>query len=453
MAVGLGVCALSVRQMPKREPQKCKETATSRKILVWHVSHWAERYGVDSCDWPKNRGLLFVRQFVAPADTESTTYFGQLRDLRGLAQDDRIYHYWKSLWEDLRAMTATQGRNHQGYFLDEHQQPLKEVQIAARLLVSLEETRRALQALSAVNLMERVPLPTFEEFKRMEAAQEAENGRDKTLCGAQDRAKKRSCGKTAASAANAPVENSAENGPEGPENGDSGPTPTCAATVAGPPNDGVPFNTKGNGKDKDNSLTANGNLNENEKTANGSAQGQAEPGNLQTQAEVGKAQSQGQRQAEPYPPATQPQEPLKPKGAEQGQGREETVRHTGSDRPPRSLCPHVGTLGDAGTQVIRRLSGDAQSFAEWVYAKLGLSDGAPVNSEQWRRQVAAIGGIWVYAETQLTGGWLDGFRTWAYERAEYLRDHRNEFDNHVAKWMSDAGYRVRNDRKKARRAM
>jgi hypothetical protein len=431
--------------MAKREPRKRKETATSKRVLVWHVFHWKERYAVDPRDWPAERGLLFVRQVVSPVDTESTHYLGQLRDLEILAGDWRQYHLWKSLWEDLRAMTATQGRLHQGYLLDEHQQPLKEVQIAARLHADLEETRRALEALRAVNLMERVSLPAFGEIKRAQAEQDETNGRDKSLCAAQTRARKRSCAQDGASAANAPVDEGVENGPDAGEISDLGPS----SGADGP----VPAATEGHLPLKGNGLNGNGNPNKNEKTTNGSteAQGQAEG-----VAEPSPAQTKGGTAAEPSPPTTQgtpnamnrvwEPEPIKPKGAE-AEGGVPPVRHTGPKLPPPSLDSHA-TLGSAVKQVIRRLSPDAQQFAEWVYVKLGLAD--PPNSEPWRREVAAIGGVWIFATMNLPATSLEDYRKWAYQRAEDLRDKRVQYANHTRKWMSDAKFEVRNRKKKVR---
>ena len=211
--------------MTERQVKKPDTNAAGERMLAWHLFHWKERYAVDPRNWPAERGLLFVRQVTAPVDTESTHYLGQLRDLESLAGDWRQYHVWKSLWEDLRALTATQSRIHQGYLLDEHQQPLKEAQIASRLHADLD--RRALKALSAVNLVERVPLPSFGEIKRAQAEQNENNGRDKSLCAAQSRARKTSCAQTGASVANAPVVDEVKNGSGAVEISDLGAVRRC----------------------------------------------------------------------------------------------------------------------------------------------------------------------------------------------------------------------------------
>ncbi|MEN6426174.1 MAG: hypothetical protein ABFE13_12470 [Phycisphaerales bacterium] len=418
--------------MAKREPRKRKEAADGKRVLVWHVFHWKERYAVDPRDWPADRGLLFVRQVVSPVDTESTHYLGQLRDLETLSGDWRQYHLWKSMWEDLRAMTATQGRVHQGYLLDEHQQPLKEVQIAARLHADLEETRRALEALRAVNLMERVPLPAFGEIKRVQAEQDETNGRDKAICAAQSRARKRSCAQDGASVANAPVGEGVGNGPGAGEISDSEPSGGAGGHTPAAAEGHLPL--KGNG------LNGNGNPNQNERTTNG-------PTEDQVQAEVAEpspTQAKGGTAAEPGPPTTQP---IKPKGAE-AEGGVAPVRHTGPKLPPPSLDGHTASIGSVVKQVIRRLSPDAQQFAEWVYVKLGLAD--PPNSEPWRREVAAIGGVWIFATMNLPPTHLEDYRKWAYKRAEDLRDKRAQYANHIRKWMSDAKFEVRNRKKKVR---
>jgi hypothetical protein len=280
--------------MAKNETRKRKEAAAGKRVLVWHVFHWKERYAVDPRDWPADRGLLFVRQVVSPVDTESTHYLGQLRDLETLAGDWRQYHVWKSMWEDLRALTATQARIHQGYLLDEHQQPLKEVQIAARLHADLEETRRALEALRAVNLMERVPLPAFGEIKRAQAEQDETNGRDKSLCAAQSRARKRSCAQDDASVANAPVGEGVENGSGAGEISDSEPSGGAGGHVPAAAEGHLPL--KGNG------LNGNGNPNQNEKTTNGSTQDQVQAKGV---AEPSATEGKGRTAAKPSPPTTQ----------------------------------------------------------------------------------------------------------------------------------------------------
>jgi hypothetical protein len=417
--------------MAKREPRKRKETSAGKRVLVWHVFHWKERYAVDPRDWPADRGLLFVRQVVAPVDTESTHYFGQLRDLETLAGDWREYHTWKSAFEDIRMMTATQARIHQGYLLDEHQQPLKEVQIAARLHADLEETRRALEALRAVNLMERVPLPAFDEIKRAPAEPEETNGRDKSLCAAQRRARKRSCAQDAASVANAPVGEGVENGPGAGEISDLGSSGGAGGPVLAAAEGHLPL--KGNGSN------GNGNPNQNERTTNGLTQDQD-----QAEGVTEPSPTQAKATAKPSPPTPQP---IKPKGAE-AEGGVHPVRHTGPKLPPPSLDGHTTTIGSAARQVIRRLSPDAQQFAEWVYVKLGLAD--PPNSEPWRREVAAIGGVWIFATMNLPPAQMEDYRRWAYKRAEDLRDKRAQYANHVRKWMSDAKFEVRNRKKKVR---
>lgn len=424
--------------MAKREPRKRKDAGGGKRRFVYHVFHWDQRYAVNSRDWPAERGLLFVRQFVAPVDTESSSYFGQLQDLRALAKDDPTYHLFKSLWEDLRALCATQGRIHQGYLIDEQQQPLNEAQIAVRLRTGEELTRRVLKALCTVTLVERIVMPSFADIKRQQDDRERQNAEQNDSSGAQNRTKRRSCAQNSAESANCSTMQAAKIGPDAFEKGDSGPPGEASVPVVPASDAAIPL--KGNG------LNGNGNPNQNEKAANGQAEGQAQ---TEGTAQPSPSRTKGNVAAEPSPPATQP---IKPKGAESGEGREETVRHAGSDRPPRSLSPKAGTLGAAGTQMIRKLSGDAQSFAEWVYTKLGLLEVAPVNSEPWRLQVAAIGFVWALAETQLPSDQLESFRQWAYVKAEDRRAHAAEFRNHVAKWMSDAKFEIRKRKKKAMRA-
>lgn len=95
----------------KKSFRTYEKNVAGKRRLVWHVFHWKERYAVDPHNWPAERGLLFLRQVVAPIDTEATHYLGQLRDLETLAADDRRRHRaWKGLWDDLQALTATQSR-------------------------------------------------------------------------------------------------------------------------------------------------------------------------------------------------------------------------------------------------------------------------------------------------------------------------------------------------------
>ncbi len=332
--------------MKKRQLSESDNHGAGEHMLAWRLFCWKEQYG-DPYDWPAERGLLFLRQVTAPVDTESTHYLGPLRDLESLAGDWRQYHVWKSLWEDLRALTATQSRVHQGYLLDEHQQPLKEAQITARLHADLEETRRALKALSAVNLMERVPLPSFGEIRRAQAEQDEDNGRDKSLCAAQSRARKKSCAQNHASVANAPVVGEVENGPGAGENSDSGPSGGAGGPVPAAAEEGFPY--KGNG------LNGNGNQNENEKTTNGLTEGQ---GQAERFVERSPMQTKDNA-AKPNSPATQP---FKPKGAEE-EGVADPVRHTGTKPPLPSLDTPAATKA-AVTQVVCKV---------WIFAVSNLS--------------------------------------------------------------------------------
>lgn len=72
--------------MAKRQNKKRKETSAGKRVPVWHVFHWKERYAVD---------------------TESMHYLSQFCDLETLAGDWRQYHTWKSTFEDIRMMTAS----------------------------------------------------------------------------------------------------------------------------------------------------------------------------------------------------------------------------------------------------------------------------------------------------------------------------------------------------------
>jgi len=53
--------------MTQKSVRRRKENAAGKRVQVWHVFHWKERYAVDPHNWPAERGLLFVRQVVAPA--------------------------------------------------------------------------------------------------------------------------------------------------------------------------------------------------------------------------------------------------------------------------------------------------------------------------------------------------------------------------------------------------
>jgi hypothetical protein len=367
---------------------------------------------------------LFVRQFAGPADTESTQYFGQLRDLEILAGDRHKYHVWKSMWEDLRALTATQARIHQGYLLNEHQQPLKETQIAARLLDTPQDTHDVLEALSAVHLMEYVPLPSFAEQRRGQAESKREKGEQDAPCDGKKRAAK-SCGaQDVAKGADCPTPPTGQNGTVAIETGDSAPMAGDAA--------GADDRRERAGPLKGNGLNQNGNLNQNE-NGNGSAEGQAERKAMEGKAEPAVV---------PCPPTTQP---LKPKEAE-AEGAVEPARYAGSKPSPPSDTATVGTIIK---QVLHRHAPGAQQFGEWIHHNLGLSN--PVNSEEWRRQIGAFASIWGQAVESLSGEWLEKFSDYAKRRAIELGTQQGQYENYVKKWMSDAHWRIVNLRKKASR--
>jgi hypothetical protein len=409
--------------------RRSKQNGRTRRTLVLRIFHWEERYAIHDPRYPYDRGLLFIRLFVAEACTESTHYFGQLRDLRALVGEK--YHHYRDVFHDTVSLAASLGQPYRGYLIDEQYQPLKDTQLATRLDLGLEETRTVLKALLDVHLIERIDLPDFDAIRRASVKQDQDKEGQEESRDGKTRAKKSRGAQSPASEVQSPAPGGGENSPGTVENADSGQPSAAPGGHGAGPESATPFISE-------NGLNPNGNLNAQAKNGNGSAESQG-------QAEAAKANEGQGTPAVPSPPTTQPS---KPKGAE-GEGAGRPARTVGPNAPPRSDC-----TTDAGNATVhfRNFNTEAIGFGEWIYDRLGFKPPGDDRRDQefWRREVAAYASIWVYACQRLTATQLPGFREWSIAEATRLCVTRNSFKNHVKKWMSNAKYRVRTLVKKAR---
>ena len=148
--------------MAKREPRKHKDAGgggRKRTPKVLHIFHWQERYERES--WQE--GMPFIKHIIGSGSgsTEANQFLGQLKELRALVGSR--YHHIRSVYYEIAGLAAAAQAGYRGYLLNECFGPLDERRLAARLELSLAETREALEALLAVNLIEKVDLPEFGE--------------------------------------------------------------------------------------------------------------------------------------------------------------------------------------------------------------------------------------------------------------------------------------------------
>jgi len=153
----------------KRKPDtstgdRTAKTGSGKK--VWRIFHFEQRFEMD--DYRRQGGLDYVRMFVTATtvqkSNESTEFFQQLKELR-FYYPDKYYSFFGIFWT-LASLTATREDWLRGYLLDGDLLPLSERKLAARLQISLKETRAALLALKRVGLIEYKPCPEFNKPER-----------------------------------------------------------------------------------------------------------------------------------------------------------------------------------------------------------------------------------------------------------------------------------------------
>ena len=133
-----------------------------KTVKVWHIFRFAERYELPDKYRRQFKGPLeYCREFVGSGrDNEAANYHNQMMQLR--AQPD--YHFLRGVFVDLREKAAAFSLRYRGYLLDAKFRPASVSLIAKWLGLEVDRTKSALASLSAIDLIERVPLPDFQQL-------------------------------------------------------------------------------------------------------------------------------------------------------------------------------------------------------------------------------------------------------------------------------------------------
>jgi hypothetical protein len=160
-------------KISKNTEKTGKKKRAGRK--VWRIFHFQERFEMD--EYRRQGGLDYIRMFVTATtqtkSNESTEFFQQLKELRYFYPD--MYYSFFGIFWTLGTLTATREDWLRGYLLDGDLQPLSEGKLAARLQISLKETRAALNALKRVGFIELIPCPEFHKPEREKEKFDSQN--------------------------------------------------------------------------------------------------------------------------------------------------------------------------------------------------------------------------------------------------------------------------------------
>jgi len=142
--------------VPRRR-RKDSHSDRKRRPKVLHIFHWRERYEVGY--WQE--GMPFIKHIIGSGagSTEANQFLGQLKELRALT--GARYHHIRSIYYDIAGLAAAAQPGFRGYVLNESFGALDDRRLAARIELSVAETRESLKALLAVNLLEKIELPEF----------------------------------------------------------------------------------------------------------------------------------------------------------------------------------------------------------------------------------------------------------------------------------------------------
>ena len=143
------------------ETQVNKATRKKATTKVWHIAEFSDRFEYRE-DAFKLKPLNYVKQYVGSGyNAVAAAVCKQVEELRLHPHFCRN----KGAFSELKDRAANMGILHRGYLLDGKCRPAPTKQIAAWLGMTAAETNKTLSVLSEVGLIERVPLPNFDEPK------------------------------------------------------------------------------------------------------------------------------------------------------------------------------------------------------------------------------------------------------------------------------------------------
>lgn len=369
--------------MAKRQTKKRKEATAGKRqraVKVLHIFHWQERYERES--WQE--GMPFIKHIIGSGagSTEANQFLGQLKELRALVGDR--YHHIRSIYYDVAGLAAAAQAGYRGYLLNECFGPLDDRRLAARIELSLAETKEALKALLAVNLLEKVELPDFGEVvtrtknrTREDQDDPARTKRAQTDVidskGAQDDANDRYRAQASANDASQSGSETGEHPTGGPEKADSEGESALSDGADGASKSAPPLSSKTKGQvQTQDQASADADECQSSKRANTNGQdGQ------------GQAQGESQGQAEgpsPRPIATTPTTtppgapgPVEPQGVTARESRGQAAAAPVVRTPSRVRLPaprDAWSIGQVIAGIEHRYNLQALSFADEIFALL-----------------------------------------------------------------------------------
>jgi hypothetical protein len=141
---------------------KAKAAAKRKKAKkkVWHIFHFGQRYELpDDVRYCRVTALKYTMDFVSADDDEAISFQQQFDLLRSYKDCLAI----KGAFRELKTMAANRSRCYRGYLLNEKLQPATTKRISQLLQVDEDMAAHYLEALEDVGLIERIPMPDFDE--------------------------------------------------------------------------------------------------------------------------------------------------------------------------------------------------------------------------------------------------------------------------------------------------
>jgi hypothetical protein len=109
--------------MQSKKPKK-----NHRKLKIWHIYHFAERFELSGdVRYSPKKPLIYTKSYVGSGtDNESISYGHQLNAIR--TSPNRVH--LRSAFEELKEVAANRSRAYRGFLLDERLKPASIQRIA-----------------------------------------------------------------------------------------------------------------------------------------------------------------------------------------------------------------------------------------------------------------------------------------------------------------------------------
>lgn len=126
---------------------------------VWHIFRFRQRFELpEDIRYDRKSPLQYTKDFVGSGnDDESCNYFNQIMALRAKSN----YHCLRGIFSDLKNIAANKSKEYRGYLLTGSFEPASAREIGRWLGLSETKTKKILDVLSDVGLIEMVDLPNF----------------------------------------------------------------------------------------------------------------------------------------------------------------------------------------------------------------------------------------------------------------------------------------------------